>query len=61
MVEHLIYFSLIEIQQPLNLILETPAGNYSKPDDFEYDEEGYNSVRSAFESEDKEANNDINE
>ena len=59
--EDLIYFSLTEIEQPLNLIPETPAGNYSEPDDFESDEEGFNSDRSASESYDMEDNNDHNE
>jgi hypothetical protein len=57
----LIYFSLTEIEQPLNLIPETPAGNYSKPNDFKYDEEGYNSDRSALELDNMEDNNDNNE
>jgi hypothetical protein len=60
-VEDLIDFSLTEIEQPLNLIPKTPAGNYSEPDDFESDEEGSNSDRSASESEDMEDNNDNNE
>jgi hypothetical protein len=33
-VEYLIDFSLIEIEHPLNLILETPANNFSEPDEF---------------------------
>jgi hypothetical protein len=60
-VEYLIDFSLIEIEQPLNLIHETLAGNYSEPDDFESDEEGSKSDRSASESKDMEDNNDNNE
>jgi hypothetical protein len=60
MVEDLIDFSLTEIEQPLNLILKTPAGNYSEPGDFESDEEGSNSYRSGSESEDMEDNNNNN-
>jgi hypothetical protein len=33
-VEDLIYFSLTKIEQPLNLLLETPIGNYFEPNDF---------------------------
>jgi hypothetical protein len=60
MVEDLIDFSLTEIEQPLNMIPETPTGNYYEPDDFEFDEEGSNSNRLSFESkgmEDKYDNN----
>jgi hypothetical protein len=60
-VEDLIDFSLIEIEHPLNLISETLVGNYSKPDDFESDEEGFNSDRSGSELGDMEDNNDHNE
>jgi hypothetical protein len=60
-VEDLIDFSLTEIEHPLNMILNTPASNYSKPDDFESDEEGFNSDHSASESDDMEDNNDNNE
>jgi hypothetical protein len=59
-VEDLIYFSLTEIEHPLNLILETPADNCSKPDDFS-DEEGFNSERSVLGSENMEDKNDNNE
>jgi hypothetical protein len=45
-IEDLIDFSLTEIKQPLNLIPKTPVGNYSEPDDFESDEEGFNSDHS---------------
>jgi hypothetical protein len=41
-VEDLIDFSLTEIKNPLNLIPETPVGNFSKPNDFS-NEEGFNS------------------
>jgi hypothetical protein len=40
-IEDLIDFSLTEIEHPLNMILETLAGNYSDPDDFESNEEGF--------------------
>jgi hypothetical protein len=60
-VEDLIDFSLTEIEQPLNLIPETPTGNYSKPNDFESEEEGFNSDHSVLESDDMEDNNDNNE
>jgi hypothetical protein len=60
-VEDLIDFSLIEIEQPLNLIPETPAGNKSEPGNFESDEEGSNSDHSALELDDMEDSNDNNE
>jgi hypothetical protein len=60
MVEDLIYSSLTNIEQPLNLIHETPAGNYYEPDNFESDEEGSNSDNSGSESEDMEDNNNNN-
>jgi hypothetical protein len=60
-VEDLIDFSLTEIKHPLNLIPKTPAGNYSEPDDFESDEEGFNSNCSASDLEEMEDNNDHNE
>jgi hypothetical protein len=41
-IEDLIDFSLTKIKHPLNIIPETPTGNYSKPDDL-FDEEGFNS------------------
>jgi hypothetical protein len=41
-VEDLIDFSLTEIEHPLNLIPETPIGNFSEPDEFS-EEEGFNS------------------
>jgi hypothetical protein len=50
MVEDLIYFTLTEIEQPLNMIPETPIGNYSEPDDFESEDEGSNSDHSGSES-----------
>jgi hypothetical protein len=56
--EYLIYFSLTEIEQPLNLIAETPADNYSELDDFESDEEGFNFDHSVSGSDDMEDNND---
>jgi hypothetical protein len=59
-VEDLIDFSLTEIEHPLNLIPETPADNFSEPDDF-FEEEGFNSERSVSGSEDMEDNNDHNE
>jgi hypothetical protein len=61
MVEDLMDFSLTKIKKPLHLIPETPAGNYSEPDDFESNEEGSNSDLSASESKDMEDNNDNNE
>jgi hypothetical protein len=60
-VEDLIDFSLTEIKHSLNLIPETPAGNYSEPNDFESDEEGFNSDRSASGSDEMEDNNYHNE
>jgi hypothetical protein len=54
-VEDLIDFAIIEIQEPLDLILETPAGNISEPNDFSEEEE-LNS-----DSEDMEGNNDHGE
>jgi hypothetical protein len=41
-VEYLIYFSLNEIEHPLNLIPETPSDNISEMDDF-LEEEWFNS------------------
>jgi hypothetical protein len=43
------------------MIPETPTGNYSKPDDFEYDDEGSNTNRSVSKSNDMEDHNDHNE
>jgi hypothetical protein len=57
----LIDFSLTEIKQPLNTIPKTPVGNYSKPDDFESDKEGFNSDHSVSESDDMEDNNENTE
>jgi hypothetical protein len=57
-VEDLIDFSLTEIEQSLNLIPETLAGNYSEPGDFESDEEGLKSDHSASKSNDMEDNNE---
>jgi hypothetical protein len=57
-VKDLIDFSLTEIEQPLNLIPETPAGNYSKPNNFKSEEEGFNSDHSVSESNDMEDNNE---
>jgi hypothetical protein len=51
-VEDLIDFLIIEIEHPLNLILETPVGDISELDDFSEEEE-FNSG-----SEDMEDNND---
>jgi len=42
-VEDLINFSLVEIEHPLNLIPETLADNFSEPNNFESNEEGFNS------------------
>jgi hypothetical protein len=50
--EDVIYFVLTEIEHPLNLIPETPAGNFSEPDEFS-EEEGFKS--------DMEDNNDHDE
>jgi hypothetical protein len=60
-VEDLIDITLTEIEHPLNLIPETPAGNFSEPDDFESGEERFNSDRSTSKSDDMEDNNDHNE
>jgi hypothetical protein len=60
-VEDLIDFILTEIKHPLIMFHETPTSNYFEPDDFESDEEGFNSDRSASESDDIEDNNDHNE
>jgi hypothetical protein len=60
-VEDLIDSPLTEIEHPLNIIPETPSGNCSEPDNFESDEEGFNSERPASESYDMEDNNDHNE
>ena len=60
-VEDMIVFSLTEIKQPINMITETPVGNYSEPNDFESDQEGSSSDRSASESEYMKDNNDNNE
>jgi hypothetical protein len=59
-VEDLIDFALTEIKNPLNLILETPVGNFSEPDAFS-DEKGFNSECSVSELDDMEDNNDHNE
>jgi hypothetical protein len=37
-IEDLIDFAIIEIQEPLDLILETPVGHISKPNDLSEDE-----------------------
>jgi hypothetical protein len=60
-VEELIDFSLTKIKHPLNLILETLASNYSELDDFESEEEEFNSDRLASGSDDMEDSNDNNE
>jgi hypothetical protein len=60
-IEDLIDFSLIEIEQPLNMIPKTPSGNYYEPDDFESDEESSKSDHSTYESKDMEDNNNNNE
>ena len=54
-VEDLIDFSLTKIKHPLNIIPETPASNFSEPDEFS-EEEGFNSG-----SEDMEDNHDHDE
>jgi hypothetical protein len=54
-VQELIYFSIIEIQYPLDLIPETPIDDVSEPNSF-LEEEEFNS-----EYEDMEDNNDHNE
>ena len=54
-VEDLIDFAITEIQEPLDLIHETPVDDVSEPDDFSEEEE-FNS-----ECEDMEGNNDHNE
>jgi hypothetical protein len=54
-VEDLIDFAITEIEDPLNLIPETPADDVSEPNNFSEEEE-FNS-----ESEDMEDNNDHNE
>jgi hypothetical protein len=38
-VEDLIYFVITEIQEPLDLILETPAADVFEPNDFSEEEE----------------------
>jgi len=60
-VEDSIDFILTEIEHLLNLILETPAGNCSEPDDVESDEEGFNSECSSLELDDMEDTNCHNE
>jgi hypothetical protein len=59
-VEDLIDFSLTKIKHPLNLIPETPADNFSEPDNF-LKEEGFNSERSVSESENMEDKNEHDE
>jgi hypothetical protein len=54
-VQELIYFSIIKIQYPLDLIPETPIDDVSEPNSF-LEEEEFNS-----EYEDMEDNNDHNE
>jgi hypothetical protein len=54
-VENLIDFTITEIQDPLDLISETPADDISEPDDFSKEEE-FN-----IEYEDMEGNNDHEE
>jgi hypothetical protein len=58
--EDLIDLSLTKIKHPLNLIPETPVGNFSEPNDF-YDEEGFNSECSVSESGYMEDKNEHNE
>jgi len=55
-VEDVIDFSLKEIEKTLNLVIETPSGNYSEPDEFQFEEEGSNSDHSGLELEDMEDN-----
>jgi len=55
MVEDLIDFVITEIENPLNLVPETPADNVSEPDDLSKEEE-FNS-----DSKDMEGNNDHEE
>ena len=38
-IENLIYFSITEIQEPLDLIPEMPSGDVSEPNDFSEEEE----------------------
>jgi hypothetical protein len=59
-VEDLIDFSLTKIEHPLNLIPETPSGDFSEPDDFS-EEEGFNLECSVSGSKDMEDKNDHNE
>jgi hypothetical protein len=54
-VEDLIDFAIIEIQEPLDLILETPAGDISEPNDLSEEEEPDS------DSEDMEGNNGLEE
>jgi hypothetical protein len=54
-VEYLIYFVITEIQEPLDLIPETPTKNIFKPNDF-LEEEEFES-----DSEDMEGNNNHEE
>jgi hypothetical protein len=54
-VEDLIYFTLTKIEHPLNLIPETPVGNFSEPNEFS-EEEGFNTG-----SKDMEDNHDHDE
>jgi hypothetical protein len=60
-VEDLIYFTLTEIEKPLNLIPEIPAGDYFELDNFESDEEGFNSDLLTSVPDDMEDKNDHNE
>jgi hypothetical protein len=60
-VEDLIDFSLTKIEQPLNLIPKTSTGIYSELDDFESQEEGFNSDHSVLKSDNMEDNEDNNE
>jgi hypothetical protein len=59
-VEDLIYFTFTKIENPLNLIPETPTGNCSEPDNFSNEEE-FNSECSVSGSDNMEDNNDHNE
>jgi hypothetical protein len=60
-IEDMIDFSLNKIEHPLNMIPKTPLGNESEPDDFEFDEEGFNLDHSVSVSDDMEENSDNNE
>jgi hypothetical protein len=60
-VEDLIDFTLTKIEHPLNLIPKTTPSNFSKLDDFQSNEEGFNLECSTSELDDMEDNNGDNE